>query len=76
MYIITIIQSNLRFVLLVFFRYYFNSNLTHIKTVIHILRYIEKTSYYNIYYKNNNNFIEYIDANFVKAIDNCCSIKE
>ncbi len=76
MYIITIIRSDLRFALLVLFRYYSNSNLTHIKAIMRVLRYIKETLHYNIYYESNNDFIEYIDANFVETIDNCCSTKE
>ncbi len=54
-----------------FFCYYINSNSIYIYTVIYILRYIKKILYYSIYYNRNKSLIDYINANFAKAINNC-----
>ncbi len=51
-----------------------NSNSTYIYVIIRVLRYVKETLYYNIYYEENESLIDYIDANFVEVVDNCCSI--
>lgn len=57
-------------------RYCSNLDNIYIKTIIRILKYIKEILYYNIYYKENNNLIDYINTNFVKAINNRCLTKE
>jgi len=69
-------QSNLEFALLMLLCYCFNLNSTHIYASTCVLRYIKEILYYNIYYEENKSLINYIDANFVKAIDNCCLTSE
>ncbi len=49
--------------------YCFNLNSIYIYAIIRILRYIKETLYYNIYYNKNKNLINYINANFVKEIN-------
>ena len=63
MYAITMICSDLKFTLSIFFRYYFNSNLIHVKITTQLLCYVKKTLHFNIYYENKENLINYIDAN-------------
>ncbi len=55
-----------------FFYYYFNLNSIYIYIATCILRYIKEILYYSIYYNRNKSLINYIDTNFVKAINNCC----
>jgi len=70
MYVITITRLDLRFVLSMLLRYCSNSNSTHIYATTRILRYVKEILYYDIYYKENKNLIDYINVDFVKAIDN------
>jgi len=56
--------------------YCFNLNSTHIKIITRVLKYIKEILHYNIYYEENKNLINYTNINFVKAIDNCCSINK
>ena len=57
-------------------RYCSNLDTIYIKTIICIIKYVKEMLYYNIYYKENNNLIDYINTNFAKAINNCCLTKE
>ncbi len=74
MYVITIIQLDLRFALLMLFYYCFNLNSIYIYIITRILRYVKETLHYNIYYNRNKSLINYINANFAKAINNRCLI--
>ena len=66
-------RSDLKFALSILLRYYSNSNSTHIYAITCVLRYVKETLHYNIYYEENKSLIDYIDTNFVKTINNCCS---
>ena len=74
MYVMIMTRSNLIYLLLVLSRYYFNLNLTFIKAVICVLKYIKKTLNYDIYYEDKKDLIEYIDVDYTKAINDRCSI--
>ena len=71
-----IIRSDLIYLLSVLSRYCFNSNSTHIKTVICVLKYIKKTLNYDIHCENKKDFIKYIDADYAKIINDRCSIDD
>jgi len=57
-------------------RYCSNSNLTHIKIITRVLRYVKDTLHYNIYYKDKESLIEYTNTNFAKVINDRRFIKE
>lgn len=69
MYTIIITWSNLKYALLMLSRYCFNSNLTHIKIVTRVLRYVKSTLYYDIYYKSKESLIAYTNVDFAKVIN-------
>ena len=69
MYAIIMTQSNLIYSFLILLRYCFNPNLTHVKTIIYVLKYIKKTFNYNIHYENKKNLIKYIDVDFAKIMN-------
>jgi len=54
------------------FRYYFNLDSIYIYAIIRILRYVKEILHYNIYYNKNKSLINYTNANFAKAINDCC----
>jgi len=58
----------------VFLRYCFNLNSTYIYIATRILRYVKEILYYDIYYEENKSLINYIDVDFVEAINNRRSI--
>ena len=62
-------RLNLIYSLSVLSRYYFNSNSTHIKAIIRVLKYIKKILNYDIYYKNKKDLIKYIDADYTETIN-------
>ena len=62
MYVIIMTRSDLKFALSIIFRYYFNSNSTHVKAATQLLRYVKKTLHHNIYYENKEDLMNYIDA--------------
>jgi len=72
MYIITITRLDLGFALSMLLYYYFNSNSTYIYATICVLKYVKEILYYDIYYEENKNLINYIDVDFAKTIDNYC----
>ena len=76
MYTITMTRLDLEFALLVFFRYYFNSNSIHVKVTIRLLYYVKKTLHLNIYYEGKENLINYIDADWTDVVDDKRSIEE
>ena len=55
-------------------RYCFNLNSTYIYIATRILRYVKEILYYDIYYEENESLINYIDVDFVEAINNRRSI--
>jgi len=57
-------------------RYCFNLDSTYIYTITCILKYVKETLHYSIYYNRNKSLIDYINANFVKTINNCCLINK
>ena len=69
MYAIIMTQSNLIYFFSILSRYCFNLNSTHVKTVIRVFKYIKKTLDYDIYYKDKNNLIKYIDVDFAKTMN-------
>ena len=74
MYAMIMTRSDLIYFFSVFSRYCFNSNSTHVKIIIRVLKYIKKTLDYNIHYENKKNLIEYIDADFAETVNNRCFI--
>ncbi len=54
-------------------RYCSNSNSIYIYAITRVLRYVKESLHYDIYYKENENLIEYTNVNFAKAIEDCCS---
>ena len=66
-------RLDLEFALSILLRYCSNLDSTHIYAITCVLRYVKEILYYNIYYEENKSLIDYIDANFAKAINNCCS---
>ena len=69
MYAMIMTRSNLIYFFSVLSRYYFNLNLTHVKTIIRILKYIKETFDYDIHYENKENLIKYIDVDFAKTMN-------
>ncbi len=69
-YAITITQSNLKYALLILSCYCSNSNSIYTNAIIKLLRYVKELLYYNIYYKKNENLIEYTNIDFAKTINN------
>ena len=76
MYAIIMTQSNLIYSLSILSRYYFNSNLMYVKTIIYVLKYIKKMFNYDIYYENKENLIKYIDVDFAKTMNDRCFIDD
>ena len=76
MYAIIMIRSDLIYSLLVLSRYCFNSNSTHIKAAIRVLRYIKRTLNYDIHYEDKKGLVEYIDADYAETIDGRRSIDD
>ena len=74
MYTMIMTRSDLIYLLSVLSRYYFNSNSTHIKVIIRVLKYIKKTLNYNIHYEDKENLIKYIDADYAEIINDRRSI--
>ena len=72
MYVCIMIKSNITFVLSLLFKYYKNSNFTHIKAVNKMMQYIKKTIDYNIHYELNIELalFDYTDFNWVEVINN------
>ena len=69
-------RSDLIYSLSVLSRYCFNSNLTHIKAIICVLRYIKRTLNYDVHYENKENLIKYIDADYAETINDRCFIDD
>ena len=76
MYVIIMTRSDLIYSLSVLSRYCFNSNSTHIKAVIRVLKYIKRTLNYDIHYENKKDLIEYIDVDYAEAINDRRSIDD
>ena len=76
MYAMIMTRSDLIYSLSVLSRYCFNSNSTHIKAAIRVLRYIKKTLNYNIHYEDKEDLIKYIDADYAEIIDDRRSIDD
>ncbi len=76
MYVMTMIRSDLKFALSMLSRYCFNSNSTHIYAITRVLKYVKETLHYDIHYEENKSLIDYINADFAKAIDDRCSTSE
>ncbi len=76
MYVITMIRLDLGFALSMLSRYCFNSNSTHIYAITRVLRYVKGTLHYDIHYEGNESLINYMNANFAKAVDDRRSIDE
>ena len=76
MYAMIMTRSNLIYSLLILLRYCFNLNLTHVKTIICVFKYIKKTLDYNIHYESKENLIKYIDVNFAEAVNDRCFIND
>ena len=70
MYAMIIIRLNLIYSLSILSRYCFNSNSTHVKIIIYVLKYIKETLNYDIHYEDKKNLMKYIDADFAKAMNN------
>ena len=70
MYAIIIIRSDLIYLFSILSCYCFNLNLTHVKAIIRIFKYIKETLDYDIYYESKENLIKYIDVDFAKIINN------
>ena len=69
MYAMIMTRPNLIYSLSVLSRYCFNSNSTHVKAVIRVLKYIKETLDYDIHYEDKKNLIKYIDVDFAKAVN-------
>ena len=69
MYAMIMTRSNLIYFLSVLSRYCFNSNSTHVKAIIRVLRYIKETLDYDIHYEDKENLIKYIDVDFAEAVN-------
>ena len=76
MYAMIMTRSDLIYSLSVLSRYCFNSNSTHIKAAIRVLKYIKKTLNYDIYYENKENLIKYINADYAETINDRRSIDD
>ena len=76
MYVMTMTRFDLKFVLSVLFRYYFNSNSTHVKAATKLLRYVKKTLHFNIHYEDKENLMSYTDADWTNAVDDKRLIEE
>ena len=76
MYVIIMTRSDLIYSLSVLSRYCFNSNSTHIKAAIRVLKYIKKTLNYDIHYENKEDLIKYIDADYAEIINDRRSIDD
>ena len=74
MYVMIMTRSDLIYSFSVLSRYCFNSNSTHIKAAIRVLRYIKRTLNYDIHYEDKKDLIEYIDADYAEAINDRCFI--
>ena len=69
MYAMIMTRSNLIYSFSVLSRYCFNSNSMYVKAIIRVFKYIKKTLDYNIYYKDKEDLIKYIDADFAKIMN-------
>ena len=76
MYVMIMTWSDLIYSLSVLSRYCFNSNSTHIKAAIRVLKYIKKTLNYDIHYENKEDLIKYIDADYAETINDRRSIDD
>ena len=76
MYAMIMTRSNLIYSLSVLSRYCFNSNSTHIKAVIRVLKYVKRILNYDIHYEDKEDLIEYIDADYAETIDDRRSIDD
>ena len=76
MYAMIMTWSNLIYFFLILSRYCFNPNLTHVKIIIRVFKYIKRTLDYDIHYENKENLIKYIDVDFAKTVNNCCLIDD
>ena len=62
-------RSDLIYSFSILSRYCFNSNLTHVKTIIRVFKYIKKTLDYDIHYEDKKNLIKYIDIDFAEIVN-------
>ena len=69
-------RLNLIYSLWILLHYCINLNLTHVKAVIRVFKYIKKILNYDVYYENKKNLIKYIDVDFAEVMNNYCFIND
>ena len=75
-YVMIMTRLDLIYSLSVLSRYCFNSNSTHIKAAIRVLKYIKKTLNYDIHYEDKEDLIKYIDIDYAETINDRRSIND
>ena len=64
----TMTRFDLKYAFSILFQYYLNLNSIYVKATIQLLRYVKEILHLNIHYKNKENLMNYIDADWIEAI--------